>query len=196
MFLDKQRKGVLILIVLILAGGLIFRLYERLTPPPGGIVVKDEEELKSREKLSPTVIYVQVCGAVKSPGVYRVQKGARLFEVVSMAGGLSPDADSRKVNLARVVEDGEKVYIPRVGEVIDSPSAKVSDSQKTDSKLINVNQATLEELEKLPGIGRTIAKRIVEYREKNGPFKGPSDLLKVKGIGEKKLEKIRGMITF
>lgn len=195
MFLDKQRKGILILIAFILVLGLAFRFYERLTPPPGGIIVRDEEP-KPRETSPPATIYVQICGAVKNPGVYRVQKGARLFEVVNMAGGLSPNADAQKVNLAKVVEDGEKVCIPRVGDVVDSSSKKVGDAQKADSKLINVNQATVEELERLPGIGRTIAKRIVEYREKNGPFNGPSDLLKVKGIGEKKLEKIRGMITF
>ncbi|MCS7233140.1 MAG: helix-hairpin-helix domain-containing protein [Synergistetes bacterium] len=198
MFLGSQRKGVLVLIAVILVAGLVFHLYDKFSPPPGGIIVKAEKDhLKDSEKISsPSTIYVQVYGAIKNPGVYKVKKGTRLFEVVNMAGGPSPEADIRSVNLAKVVEDGEKIFIPKIGEVLGSSSTRDEGAQGKASKLVNVNKATVEELERLPGIGKTMAKRIVEYREKNGPFKEPSDLLKVKGIGEKKLEKIRSMITF
>ncbi|KUK14693.1 MAG: ComEA family DNA-binding protein [Synergistetes bacterium] len=203
MFSDNQKKGLLLIILLVLVAGFAFHLYERFSPPPGGIIVKagneDKKEVKGQVSPVSSFLYVQLCGAVKNPGVYKVKKGTRLFEVVDMAGGLSPDADSRTVNLARVVEDGEKIYISSIKEPSNGASIGESGKGRTlegKSRLINVNKASLEELEKLPGVGKTIAERIIEYREKNGPFRTAADLLKVKGIGEKKLEKIRDMISF
>ena len=201
MFSEGQRKGLLWIFVDIMAAGLAFHLYDRLTPAPGGVSLKVEREsgpLKSEKTLSLTRIYVHLCGAVNKPGVYGVPEGCRLFEVLKLAGGLAPDADGNAVNLARVVKDGERVYIPRLGEkgrrqeTIGSSFLSHGDGKRT----INVNTATREELEKLPGIGRVIADRIVKYRARHGFFKSPKDLLRVKGIGKRKLEKIRSMISF
>lgn len=198
MFSGTQKKGLLIVVFIVLAAGLVFHLYERISPPPGGVIVKAKEEEKV---LSSTDIYVHVYGAVNNPGVYKVPRGSRLFEVIGLAGGFSNNADTGALNLARKVEDGEKIHVPTFetarasGSSVGVPVSSKGEV-KRESNLVNVNKASLEELERLPGIGKSIAQRIIEYREKNGPFREPSDLLKVKGIGEKKLEKIRGMITF
>ncbi len=192
MFSDKQRSGLIWIVVFIIVAAFGFHLYDRLSPPPSGVIVKSEDEKPSLKE-----IYVYVHGAVKNPGVYKVYKGSRVFEVIELAGGLSPSADVRSINLARVVEDGENISVPTIeGTKVQTPSVGEEAQAGRREKLINVNKASVEELEKLPGIGKTIAQRIVNYREKNGPFKSPSDLLKVKGIGEKKLEKIKGLITF
>ena len=113
-------------------------------------------------------IFVYVCGAVCSPGVYELPADSRAYEAVAQAGGMSEDAAGTAVNLAEVLTDGQKLQIPFQGEVSD---AQVSDSGEvtTDSR-VNINTASLEELMTLKGIGQTRAEQILEYREKHGSF--------------------------
>ncbi len=202
MFSDGQKRGLIWIFVAIAIAGLAFHLYDRIAPPPSGLKLKVENsraKVGSEANPSSKEIYVQLSGAVNNPGVYKVRKGCRLFELIKFAGGLTSDADGNAVNLARVVKDGEKIYIPRIGEGNENRMGLSHDanlSLKGGSGLINVNTASKEELEKLPGIGKVIAERIIKYRKEHGFFSAPSDLLGVKGIGKKKLEKIRSMITF
>lgn len=145
---------------------------------------------------NPTSFVVQIEGAVNRPGVYEVPEGTRLFELLERAGGTKEDADLRGFNLAAPLYDGQKVTIPTVSP---HPEEHVSSPQKmqvSGASRINVNTASSKELETLPGIGPVLAQRIVEYRETHGPFRTPEDLLKVKGIGPRKLENIRDRITF
>lgn len=144
-------------------------------------------------------LIVQIEGAVEHPGVYEVPEGTRLFELLERAGGAKADADLRGLNLAAPLYDGQKIVIPalpRPERTSGSPSSPFSLSPPLGVSLVNVNTASPEELETLPGIGEVLAQRIVEYREAHGPFKSPEDLLKIKGIGPKTLEKFRDRITF
>ncbi|HIE09936.1 MAG TPA: ComEA family DNA-binding protein [Armatimonadetes bacterium] len=139
------------------------------------------------------VILVHVTGAVKRPGVYELPEGARVLDAIRKAGGPTKDADLDKINLADFLSDGEKVLVPR-----KAPRRLASKGGITpeDVLKVNVNTASERELEALPGIGPVLARRIVEHRKEQGPFKGPEDLLAVKGIGPKKLERIRPYIEF
>lgn len=154
------------------------------------------------QEKAPVVLVVQIEGGVYRPGVYRVPEGTRVYELIERAGGAKEGADLSGLNLAAPLYDGQKITIPLIppsspGEVSAATSSQVAArSSVSSSSLINVNTASPKELESLPGIGEVLAQRIVEYRETHGPFRSPEDLLKVKGIGPKKLENIRDRITF
>jgi competence protein ComEA len=142
-------------------------------------------------------ILVDVKGAIKSPGVYELDEGMRVNDAIRVAGGLNEDADVTRVNLAAFLADGQVVYIPTVNEEESvwlnlsnsGEDPKLANSQGNDS-LVNVNTATIEELDALPGIGPSKAKAIIEYREEHGPFTDVKQLGEVSGIGEKTLEKL------
>ena len=152
-----------------------------------------------------TLLIVQVDGAVARPGVYKVKEGTRVFEILQEAGGTTSGADLEGINLAQPVYDGQRISIPS-HQNREAPSQSFSTNlgqflprevrTPAGTKRININTASQEELVSLPGIGGVIAKRIIEYRQSQGPFRRPEDLLKVKGIGPKKLEKIRDLISF
>ena len=127
--------------------------------------------------------FVHISGAVLHPGVYAIDAGARLFELIALAGGFTKSADQSSVNLARVVVDGEQVLISTDGE-----------STPADS-LIHLNRATAAELDALPGIGPTLSQRIIDWREANGSFKAIEDLRNVAGIGDRLLAGIRTLVT-
>ncbi len=145
-------------------------------------------------------LVVHVTGAVTKPGVYPLPTGARVIDGVTAAGGARPDADLSSINLARPLTDGERVYIPRRGEVppaaaAPDPSGGTGSGGGSSDGKVNINTASVSELEELPGIGEVIAQRIVDYRTQHGPFKTVRDLLKVEGIGEKKFESIEDHVT-
>lgn len=149
------------------------------------------------------VIYLT--GEIARPGILEVAPGSRLYEAVEAAGGLTPMADKEGINLAAKLSDGVHAHIPRVGEKPASdgnlaPAGKEPLSLKGDlspasSAPIDINHATAEELEALPGIGPKLARQIVEDRTANGPFRTREDLVRVKGIGQAKLERIKEMIV-
>lgn len=129
---------------------------------------------------------VQVAGAVKNPGVYKVPAGSRVYEAIEQAGGLQKDACQRQLNQARVLTDGEVIYVNTEEEA--ATQATVSDGR------VNINTATVQELCNLPGIGETRAQTIIAYRESNGLFSVPEDLMKVSGIGESTYKKLENAI--
>jgi competence protein ComEA len=145
----------------------------------------------------PARIVVHVAGAVAHPGVYELPAGARVGEAIEMAGGASRKADPAALNLAAPLGDGERVYVPKVGEPVpapvvvdDTPAGSVAPAGPID-----VNRATAEQLDALPGIGPTTAAAIVDHRETNGPFASVDDLEAVRGIGPAKLDAIRDLVT-
>lgn len=136
-----------------------------------------------------TGVYVHVAGAVAMPGLYLLPTGARVFDAVSAAGGLSDTADAAAVNLARPVTDGEQLHVPAIGETAAAPPG-----ERTDGK-IDLNAADLAQLDELPRIGPAIAQRIIDWREQNGRFTSVDDLLAVPGIGEKLIAGLRDLVT-
>lgn len=134
-------------------------------------------------------IKVSVSGAVRSPGVVDVPAGSRLLEVVDAAGGFTDDAATDGLNLAARIGDGEQVEIPRIGE----PTA-VALAPRQDG-LINLNTASVAELDELPGIGEVLAGRIVERRETVGPFTSVDQLTEIEGISPRLVEEIRPFVT-
>ncbi len=149
-------------------------------------------------------IIIHVAGEVNNPGVYELLEGSRIIDAVEVAAGGTEYADLDALNLAALVYDGEKIYIPSIFETaqnegVDSLTEsnqfrnQYSGSNKND--MININIANVEELMKLSGIGPSKAKSIIDFREKIGRFEQVEDLLEVSGIGEKTLEKIKDQIT-
>lgn len=136
-------------------------------------------------------IVVHVAGAVLQPGVYELPDGARVHEAVLAAGGAAPEADTDQLNLAAVLADGQKVYVPREGEQVVTDGGGGAGGSATPQAVVSINRASAQELEALPGIGPVLAGRIVTYRTANGPFRSVDDLLNVSGIGPKLLEQLR-----
>lgn len=156
---------------------------------------------------TPAPLWVDVGGAVRSPGLYQVTVGARVQDALAAAGGLAANADVQALSLARPVVDGEKLHVPAVGEAAPVEPTLVSRggeaaldlappaSNTATGPLININTATLAELDTLPGIGPKTAQAILDYRQANGPFLSVEDLLEVKGIGEATLAGLRDLVT-
>ena len=150
---------------------------------------------ETEEKTAGCVVYV--CGAVMEEGVYTLADGSRVCDAVDAAGGFSETAARKAVNLARILTDGEQVYIPTEEEAESGsyPESRMTEgSGRQEAADININTATAEELTGLTGIGPSRAADIVAYREKNGPFSKPEDLMKVSGIGEATFRKLKDQI--
>lgn len=158
----------------------------------------DESSAKSS---SAAEVYVDVDGAVVRPGVYRLKDGARVSQAIDAAGGLTAEADVTGLNRASKITDGQKVYVPTVGEQQAAAavggaesSAAMTPGAGSSSGLVNINTASAAELQTLSGIGPSMAQSIIDERTKNGAFASVDDLMRVSGIGEKKLAKIKDCI--
>ena len=143
---------------------------------------------------SPAKIKVYITGQVKNPGVIEVEEGSRLEDVVEKAGGLLEDADLLRVNLAIRVKDEGMYIIPKEGDPVPEAMYDSSNMSQEGSK-ININTASETELQQLPRIGPALAKGIIEYREKNGPFKKIEEIKNVPRIGDKTFEELKELIT-
>lgn len=161
--------------------------YEYAQDTGGYVDVPSRKELWEEEPEAPRQICVHVCGQVRRPGVVMLPEGSRAWEAVEAAGGLSGVAHEAAVNLAAVLRDGEKLYIPAQGE-------NPGDDGET-SGLVNLNTADSAGLQTLPGIGESRAADILSYREKHGGFQSPEEIMRVPGIKESTYEKIRDKIT-
>ena len=153
-----------------------------------------QETPKPLLSLSPVkqTILVHVAGKVKKPDVYPLLQGSRVADAIKAAGGAKKGVDLSDINLARILIDGEQIYVGYVAAV-DRSTPK--NSVKKYTGIININRATKAEFDSLVGIGPVIAGKIVTYRNQNGPFMAIEDLLKVSGIGAKTLERIRPRLT-
>jgi competence protein ComEA len=146
-------------------------------------------------------VFVHVAGEVRRPGVYQVPRGGRVNDAVRLAGGLTRRAEQAGVNLVARVTDGQQVIVPRRGTGAPSASAPGSGSAGTTGggappgAKVSLATATLEQLDGIDGIGPTLAKRIVEYREQHGGFRSVDELRQVDGIGEKRFESLREAVT-
>lgn len=146
------------------------------------------------------MVTVHAAGAVASPGVYTVAAAARVADVLTAAGGALPEADVSRLNLAARVSDGERIYVLRAGEGAEppggtsGPAGAAGASATNPPGPIDLNTATLDELDTLPGIGPATAQAIVTYRTRHGRFRSVTELLEVPGIGPAKLEAVRPLV--
>ena len=146
-------------------------------------------------------IAVHVIGAVPRPGLYELPEGSRVQDAVDAAGGLLSEADPDQINLAAILEDGQQLNVPYKSGQESSGLPELPDqigvpNQPTEAgDLVNINTATLDELNNLPGIGPTTAQNILDYRNENGPFAQIDDLLNVPGVGLTTFDNIKDLIT-
>ena len=159
------------------------------------IVLRGNTQINSAPEIIPVTIaepeiFVDVTGAVNNPGVYSLTGRSRVIDAIKAAGDSAPGADLSTINLARVLNDGEQIYVDST--VVNSSGQRVS--KKVSSGPININRATLRQLDALDGIGPVIAGRIIEYRKKNGSFLTIDDLQKVSGIGAAKFAQIKSKV--
>jgi competence protein ComEA len=173
-------------------------------PPSGAIEILPPPTATPIQPLPPTPtpgqIHVDVAGAVKTPGVYRLPPGSIVADAIAIAGGLAADADPDRINKAVDLQDGSQVYVPRRSEtdaLLPTRASRLAATAltavpvETPGVLIDLNTATLEELDTLPGIGPTLAQRIVDGR----PYGAIEELLRVKGIGQAVYDKMKNLIT-
>ena len=145
-------------------------------------IIKEEPQIEQEEPIK--YIYVDIKGAIKKPGVYKLEENSRIIDAINISGGLLKTANTTYTNLSKILNDSEVIKIYKNEEV-----------KTIENKLININTASLEQLQTLNGIGESKAKSIVEYRTTNGNFKSIEEIKNVSGISESLYEKIKDSIT-
>lgn len=153
-----------------------------------------EDGNQKEEVVEQDLITVDVKGAVKTPGIYDLPVGSRINDAVQKAGGLTDNADNKSINLAQKISDEALVYVPTKEEAANQESYSNATGSK-ESKKVNLNKASLEELKQVKGLGAKRAQDIIDHRESNGKFKSVDELKKVSGIGAKTIEKLKEYVT-
>jgi competence protein ComEA len=193
-------KNVLYTLVGVMAGFALAGLLLFISRAPAG------EPIKLLPAPTKEPIAVHIIGAVPRPGLYEFAEGARVQDAIDAAGGLLSSANIDSINLAALLEDGQQLTIPyKDGQAPEAaieeddtlvlPGSTEEPSSQTSEELININTASVEELDSLPGIGPTIAQRIIDYRDENGPFQTIEDILNVSGVGPSTFDQIKDLIT-
>lgn len=173
-------------------------------------IISEKEAEQTKENVENTIeetdkIIIHIAGEVKNPGIVKIKEGARIADVIEQAGGLTEQANIANINLAYIIEDGQKITIPSkeqyIQEYISSDSGEGiieenthTNTTSTKNTIVNINKANKEELQTLQGIGESTAQKIIDYREQNGNFKQIEDIKNVPGIGESKFEAIKNNI--
>lgn len=161
--------------------------------------INEESDIETDKKvqtevLTPIVVYI--CGRVKNPGIVHLNEGQRIYDAIEKSNGVLEDADLDTINLASKVSDGQKIYIPKIGEKVEEiTSSNYPNTSSNGNELININTANSSQLEDIPGVGPSTANKIIEYREQNGKYKNIESIKDVSGIGDKKFESIKKHIT-
>ncbi len=211
----KQKKMIFIIILTIIAiiSYLIIQknndfeeniIETELIPYEEENKTKEETENKIENNTNQNQIIVHITGAINKEGVYTLDENSRISDAVNLAGGLREDADTSKINLAYKLEDGMKINIPSINDentlitseigIENNNQIDETKNKDTSNKKININTATKEELDTLPGIGESTAQKIINYRKENGKFSSIEEIKEVKGIGESKFENIKELI--
>lgn len=221
--LSKKQKIIISIVVSIILILALIYVYQNLYAEDDEIILANEENVldaetneieDSNEEISSLnngkeeeTVVVHVIGEVNNPGVVTLPEGSRIIDAINKAGGKTEEADLSKINLAYIVEDGTQIYIPRINENLNEVSlisdgagvgVIVTDSNVEENEVntkVNINTASKEKLETLPGVGETTAQKIIDYREANGKFKTIEDIKNVSGIGDAKYESLKDKIT-
>ena len=193
----RQRTAVAVLaLAAVLGAGAVWaRAAPRLGAPVDGPATASAAQTLPRAVQGPAAtgrVAVHVAGRVRHPGLVRLAAGSRVLDAVRAAGGTTPGADLDAVNLARKLVDGEQVRIPARGQAVAAPPAGVPGGQAAGP--LDLNTATAEQLDTLPGVGEVTAGRIVAYRSAH-PFTSVDELLEVPGIGERRFEQLKDLVT-
>ena len=185
-YTTQQKQALAVLSIL----GIGFSIFLFVTTRGSAIAQESPKPVISISPINSTIM-VHVAGKVKKPDVYPLLQGSRVADAIKAAGGALQGADLSDINLARVLNDGEQIYVGN----FTSTGSKNSGSTRKFSGVLNINRASKSDFDSLSGIGPVIAGRIVTYRVQNGPFIAIDDLLKVAGVGPKTLERIRSRLT-
>lgn len=217
--LNLKQKKIIVIILIILAVIAYYYLYLKDSTEE---ISNQNLEINNTQESNQTneTIVVHVSGAVNIEGIVELEAGSRIANAIEKAGGIKENADMTNINLAYLLEDGMKIHIPTKEETeanknnentltesyVTSSSSGVSSKEDTNSTQssskstassvkVNINTASQEELDTLPGIGPSIALKIIDYREQNGKFNSIEEIKEVSGIGDAKYEKIKDSIT-
>jgi len=185
--LDRRRAlvaGVVALLVLVVAGKLLLRPARPAVPPPVHVAARAADRPAAN-------VFVNVVGAIRRPGLYRLKDGSRVADAVRRAGGPTPKAQIELLNLAARIADGEQIVVPRrgVGGVVAAPGGGAAAGP------VHLNSATIEQLDALPGVGPVTAQKILDYRQQHGAFGSVNELDAISGIGPARLETLRGLVA-
>ncbi|MBO3443245.1 helix-hairpin-helix domain-containing protein [Clostridium sp. CCUG 7971] len=159
--------------------------------------IEDIKVAKSNKDVNNKVATIYISGEVNSPGVVTIDSDKRLSDAIDKLGGLTKEADFNRINLAMKIEDEKHYIIPKIGEELEfnnEESNTMKSFENKDSNKININTATVQELDSLPGVGEATANKILNYRQENGTFKSIEEIKNVNGIGEKKYEDLKDAI--
>lgn len=205
--MKKINKNIIIYILIIILIVVVYYLYtkkEEYVENTNTIAIYEENKESKETAQENKKIVIYITGAVKKEGIYEISENSRIADSIEIAGGLEENANIENMNLAYVLEDGMKIHIPSINEnmneIQDNTNEYITkengDTQtvKNINEKVNINTATQTELETLPGIGPSIALKIIDYRKENGKFNTIEDIKKVNGIGENKYSKIKELI--
>lgn len=206
MLKNITKKQLLIISIILIIIISLYYIYNKFNEENKEVLIENIliENKTDNKKSENEFLIVHISGAVNNPGIVKLEVESRIEDAIISAGGLTEDADLTNVNLAYVLEDGMKITIPSMSdveeEIIMENSGKniITESNVEYSSSIisiNINKATIDEFAKLPGIGNSLATRIVKYREENGKFKNIEDIKNVSGIGDNKFEQIKDLIS-
>lgn len=194
----KKHRPIVILIIMVIAGsiswGVLFPTAEPQIIGSSPMTSPLSSELTESVKSQADPIPIYLVGAVKNPGIYQVERGIYLYQLIEMAGGLLDSAAADAVNLAIRLDDNQMIRIPTLAEIIADPGAASMHGLASAGALVDLNHADESQLDALPGVGPSTAKAIVEYRKKNGPFKCIEDLMKVPGIKESRFNTLKDLV--
>ncbi len=185
----RMRVGLGAVVVLLIIGLMVAVVVSALAAPGGARATRSRPHPSTATPLAPAV-FVHVIGAVNKPGLYQLREGDRTVDAIAAAGGYSDSADRSRLNLARILSDGEQIQVLAIGE---SPPAAAAPG--TIGGKVNLNTADAATLETLPRIGPAMAGRIIAWRQKNGRFASVKDLLNITGFGEKMLAELKELVT-
>lgn len=193
---EKYRTIIIMVVVVIIASTLYVKNQKKPAKVDSFVLANEREETPADQEIEQEVqsIYVDLKGAVKNPGMYELEEGRRVYDVIELAGGLIEQADENQINYALRLEDEMIVYIPYIGENPEEIAQTTTTTGSTNDGKIRINQASESELTTLPGIGPAKAEAIIQYREEHGPFQAVEDLLNISGIGQKTLDRFADMI--
>ncbi|HOA20890.1 MAG TPA: ComEA family DNA-binding protein [Anaerolineaceae bacterium] len=179
---------------LLLSGAILLLILPQRGEPIQLVTITPD--IRTQATATAALIEVHVAGAVANAGVYTLPTGARVHQALSAAGGALADADFERINLSAYLADGQRVYMPRIGEAVPQDNtARSSTGIAAPDSLININSADKQALMSLPGIGESKAEAILSYRAEHGPFTNLNELLNVPGIGQAILDEISGLIV-